>query len=68
MHNHSTCCEHEVKYCKVCDVCYCMKCGKEWKVYQYNWSWTGTPTWIPCSTNTAEVAASSGTVVSSHSH
>jgi hypothetical protein len=29
-HDHH-CCEHEVKYCKVCDVAYCVKCGKEWK-------------------------------------
>jgi len=31
-HEHKEC-EHEVKYCKICDVCYCEKCGKEWKKY-----------------------------------
>jgi len=31
-HHHEHCCEHEqVKYCKVCRVVYCAKCGKEWK-------------------------------------
>jgi hypothetical protein len=23
-------CEHEVNYCKKCNVCFCKKCGKEW--------------------------------------
>jgi hypothetical protein len=24
-------CEHELKHCTVCDVVYCVKCGKEWE-------------------------------------
>lgn len=23
-------CQHELKYCAVCDVVYCSKCGREW--------------------------------------
>ena len=34
-------CEHEVKYCKKCDVAYCVKCGREWtgskEYYPYYW-------------------------------
>ena len=29
MHEHDRC-EHELKYCKICDVVYCEKCYKEW--------------------------------------
>jgi len=32
-------CEHELQYCKKCDVVYCEKCKKEWKaetVYIYS--------------------------------
>lgn len=30
-HKHEYCCEHKnVKYCKVCQVVYCVDCGKEW--------------------------------------
>ncbi len=28
-HTHFTC-EHELKFCKECDVPFCGKCGKEW--------------------------------------
>lgn len=38
MHNHDTC-KHELKYCKICDVCYCEKCNKEWKYFTLNWSY-----------------------------
>ena len=31
MHNHSSC-EHQLKYCSHCDLVYCEKCGKEWKL------------------------------------
>lgn len=40
-HNH---CDHSVAYCKVCNVCYCTKCGMEWTRaswlmdYQKTWS------------------------------
>lgn len=34
MHEHNDC-EHELKYCKKCDVAYCEKCGKEWRNYNY---------------------------------
>ncbi len=29
MHEHISC-NHELKYCKVCDVVYCEKCKTEW--------------------------------------
>jgi hypothetical protein len=32
MHEHYEC-EHEIKYCSKCDVCYCTKCHKEWIFY-----------------------------------
>ena len=30
MHEHCDC-EHELKYCKVCDTVYCKLCHKEWR-------------------------------------
>jgi len=38
-HQHFHMCEHNVKYCAVCDVAYCTMCGKEWHTYNYNWQW-----------------------------
>lgn len=35
MHEHNEC-EHELKYCKKCDVVYCEKCGREWNTFRYN--------------------------------
>lgn len=36
MHEHTQC-EHELKYCKICDTVYCEKCNKEWKTpIKYN--------------------------------
>jgi hypothetical protein len=32
MHNHEEC-NHELKHCSKCDVVFCEKCKKEWKVY-----------------------------------
>ena len=29
-HEHKAECEHEISYCKKCDVVECKKCGKEW--------------------------------------
>jgi len=37
-HDHVEC-DHQVKYCKKCDVCYCVKCGTEWG--------RSTVTWYP---------------------
>lgn len=33
-HNHTEpqICQHELKYCKKCDVVYCEKCQKEWSI------------------------------------
>jgi hypothetical protein len=51
-------CEHEVQYCKVCDVCYCAKCGMEWKRNAPQWGYqepflgTLRGQAIPCSTDT----------------
>ena len=44
MHEHIQC-EHEVKYCKVCDVCYCEKCKKQWYVYNITYI-PNTQTWV----------------------
>jgi hypothetical protein len=42
MHEHAEC-EHELKYCKQCDIVYCEKCSKEWiKKVLYN----SGDTWI----------------------
>ena len=31
MHNHvHSCCDHDVKWCSLCQKVYCVKCGKEW--------------------------------------
>ena len=38
MHTHCTC-EHQLKYCSHCDIVYCEKCGKEWKVPATNWTY-----------------------------
>ncbi len=47
MHMHEYECDHDLCYCKKCDVVYCKKCGKEWKVSGWIWSTTTTsPTWI----------------------
>lgn len=43
MHEHVQC-KHEIKYCKVCDVCYCEKCKKQW--YNYTITYPNTATWI----------------------
>lgn len=45
-HDH-TVCEHEVRYCKICDVCYCVKCGREWPSSLNTWTYTvpNTTTW-----------------------
>jgi hypothetical protein len=49
MHEHNVC-EHEIKYCKVCDVVYCEKCKKQWYSYnitynQYSTTWIGDGTY-----------------------
>ena len=37
-HDHAPKCQHTIiKYCKQCDVTYCVKCGEEWSKYKYNW-------------------------------
>ena len=38
MHNHIKC-EHDVKYCEVCDVAYCEKCGKQWHSYTMTYTY-----------------------------
>ena len=48
MHNHNhNHCSHMVKYCQICDVAYCSKCGKEWRngpQYYYPYRWGGAYT------------------------
>ena len=64
-HNHHTCtCPHNnVKYCALCNVAYCVDCGKEWverwtyvwNTYPSNFDTTqGTYFTISCSHNTQE--------------
>lgn len=62
MHEHSDC-EHELKYCKVCDVCWCKKCKREWGGSKYWYintaptyppSWTVTTGWTSVYNSTAE--------------
>ena len=33
-HDHTEC-EHDLKYCKHCDVVYCATCDREWKKPEY---------------------------------
>lgn len=42
MHNkhEHTVCNHDVKYCNRCDVCYCELCGKEWCYYKITYGST----------------------------
>ena len=49
-HDHHNC-EHQVRYCKVCDVAYCVKCGKEWEVPQPRYWYY--PCYQPCPTVTS---------------
>lgn len=48
-HSHHNHCEHQVKYCQQCDVCYCEKCGIEWKANKYTYYYPnnlpGQTTW-----------------------
>ncbi len=43
MHKHKVC-EHEIKYCNVCDIAYCEKCGKQW--YAYTITYTPYTTYV----------------------
>lgn len=59
MHEHTQC-EHEIKYCNVCDVCYCDKCGKQWS--NFHISYTPSTTWIPADANPYTVT------ITNHTH
>lgn len=37
-------CDHDVRYCKHCDVCYCTKCQKEWKAPTTTITWGSSGT------------------------
>jgi len=65
-HNH---CDHDVKYCKKCDVPYCAKCGKEWKAQTWwiNPYSTGYPT-ITYTTDTTSVSSDNITLTTAHTH
>lgn len=45
MHKHKVC-EHEIKYCNICDVAYCEKCGKQWYSNTYYISYTPPTTYV----------------------
>lgn len=61
-HNHCghVCQHNNLKYCKHCQVPYCVDCGYEWKTYNWNpyywYTTTGVPVdispTIACNTNT----------------
>lgn len=43
-HDHIQICNHDVKYCFICDTCYCDICNKEWipkLEVTYSWGTTG---------------------------
>ena len=62
MHNHGSCCKHEeVKYCGVCKLVYCVKCGEEWGKRDYTWTWT-YPTYPTYPTGTYPTYNNTGTV------
>jgi len=67
--HHEHCCEHEqVKYCKICKVVYCVKCGKEWR--ENFWTYTYTyPTYsVPYQTagSSYKISDISTTTVCNH--
>jgi len=44
-HVHTHCCNHILVHCAICDVVYCSVCGKEWKQFQYHYTWYPQWTW-----------------------
>lgn len=47
-HAHAVCqCDHELKYCQVCDVTYCVKCKREWGIYRTWFPYYPQPTTAP---------------------
>ena len=71
MHEHNNC-EHELKYCRVCDVVYCEKCRREWKKDGYTYFYPQT-TWAYPQTTTGSYTISNQTKCASsgcnmHSH
>jgi hypothetical protein len=61
MHEHKDC-NHKLEYCKVCDVAYCEKCGREWGTRKYYYTYPNT--WI----YTNEGIQGTLTVADSHTH
>lgn len=72
MHDHSKCCDHDLKYCPVCDVAYCTKCGREWYGYKVTYSSTNAPEWVfpETTSGSSGVTISSvfGPIVEPHKH
>lgn len=59
MHEHNEC-NHNLKYCSVCDVVYCTTCNREWRAYRF-WG-------EPYITYTRDYSYSTGTVIANHIH
>ena len=58
-HNHEHHCFHDLRYCSVCDKCYCAKCNREWG--KHNYCWTNTGTWMGGSTFGSSTGGTVGT-------
>lgn len=39
-HDHDECEHKNLKYCKKCDVIYCVNCDREWPSVKWNYSYT----------------------------
>jgi hypothetical protein len=47
MHDQCLCEHSDLRYCKVCKVVYCLKCGREWvEKNPYSYTWYGSTTWM----------------------
>jgi hypothetical protein len=62
MHNHG--CEHNLKYCRQCDVVYCTKCGREWGGYDHQHFYPYNP-YIPWNTTDGNFLCNN--IIHSHS-
>lgn len=69
-HNHhDDHCEHDnLKFCKACQIPYCVGCGQEWG--KYNWYYSGTAAY-PYSTTATQwpsTMTATGIEFASHQH
>lgn len=67
-HNH---CKHDVAYCEHCDICYCIKCGREWgqkvtyehRFEPYIWTYRGIPYTVTYGNGNYALTTNNGTAV-----